>query len=76
MTIRINGLDGNLFPGVWAEGETLAEAQQNLAGAIMDYVKRRPDTGPVSKWRAEYNFRFPDEKARRSMPVQTTLEQV
>lgn len=49
--IRYSGFDGNGIPRVWGEHETSHEvAEARCMDAAKDYVKRRPDTGPLSRW--------------------------
>ena len=47
---RVIGYDPDGHPRVWAEANTLAEAQHEAELAAVDYMRKRPDTQPFSDW--------------------------
>ncbi len=50
---RYVGKDANGIPRVWGEGETSEIAETRCREAVLDYLKGRPDTGPLSGWIVE-----------------------
>ncbi len=51
--IRYLGIDQNGIARVYGEARREHEAWQEAKDAIIEYVGRRPDTGPVSEWLIE-----------------------
>ena len=47
----VGTVDG--LPRVWGCGDTPDEAYRACVTAVMNYLVRRPDTGPLSKWLIE-----------------------
>ena len=47
------GHDGNGIPRCFGSGPTPDVAETECRKAIVEYVDRRPDTGPVSCWTLE-----------------------
>ena len=47
------GIDGNGIERVFGEGPNFDVAETECRKAIKEYVTRRPDTGPISKWKME-----------------------
>jgi NADPH-dependent ferric siderophore reductase len=47
---RVIARDENRIPRAWGEGETVEEAGKQAERAAVDYVRHRPDTGPLSRW--------------------------
>ena len=48
--IQMVGKDPNGVPRVWAEDETLEWAIKGAWKAAEEYLRARPDTGPLHKW--------------------------
>lgn len=48
--IRVIGLDANSIERVWAEDAYEQTAFGFCHEEAVKYVKRRPDTGPLSEW--------------------------
>jgi len=46
----IRGYDCNGIPRVYGEHSNLDVAETMCKEEAIEYVKRRPDTGPLSKW--------------------------
>lgn len=51
--IRYEAADRSGIPRVYGEGPQADVAYTRCAEAVLDYVQRRPDTGPVSSWLIE-----------------------
>jgi hypothetical protein len=47
------GKDANGIPRVYGNGPTPDVAESECRKAMMEYVGRRPDTGPLDKWSLE-----------------------
>ena len=47
---RYVGRDGNGIIRVWGEGRSDYDAVKECETAAMEYVARRPDTGPLADW--------------------------
>ena len=45
------GYDAKGIKRVWGEGVMSGKARREAKEAANNYVKRRPDTGPLSRWR-------------------------
>lgn len=48
--IIIIGRDRNKIPRVWGAGPTWDIAETRCHTAAVDYVRSRPDTGPLNSW--------------------------
>ena len=48
---RIIGYDKNAIPRVFAEDEYFQTAMGFCKEEARRYIKRRPDTGPLTEWR-------------------------
>jgi hypothetical protein len=48
--MRITGYDVNGVPRVYGENDTVEAALKACTEEAMDYVRKRPDTGPLDKW--------------------------
>jgi hypothetical protein len=48
--MRYTGFDGNGIARVYAEHENQDVAETMCKDEARNYVKRRPDTGPLSNW--------------------------
>ena len=46
-----HGFDANNIRRVWGEGPTRDIAETRAHNAALDYVRGRPDTGPLSRWK-------------------------
>lgn len=56
--IRYTGFDGNGISRVYGEHESSHEvAEARCMDAAKDYVARRRDTGPLSRWSFTHNKR-------------------
>ena len=55
--IVATGLDPNGIPRVYGHGITSKEADDQCKASIMEYVRGRPDTGPLDKWSIAYSSR-------------------
>ncbi len=47
---EFTGKDTNGIARVYGSGETETQSVYECQEAAKDYVRRRPDTGPLSKW--------------------------
>lgn len=45
------GYDASGYPRVYGTGFGRQQAADNCLKAAQEYIVRRPDTGPLSKWR-------------------------
>lgn len=45
--------DPNGVPRCFTEGADQSETHSELLSAIQDYIRGRPDTGPMDKWTTE-----------------------
>jgi hypothetical protein len=48
--MRVTGFDPNNIPRVWAEHSSADVAETMCKEEAQEYVRRRPDTGPLSQW--------------------------
>ena len=51
--IRVVGYDAHSVPRVWAEDAYEQTAYGFAREEALAYIRRRPDTGPLSAWRFE-----------------------
>lgn len=52
-THEMHGIDANGIPRVYGTGPTRDVAETECRQAVIEYVRRRPETGPVAAWRVE-----------------------
>lgn len=50
---RFIGKDANGVPRVYGDGPTADIAETECRQAAAEYVRRRPDTGPLDSWTIE-----------------------
>jgi hypothetical protein len=48
--MRVTGRDTNGIPRVYGEGENADVAETDALREAKEYVRRRPETGPLSAW--------------------------
>lgn len=48
---RYIGTDKNSIPRVWGEGKTADIAETRCRLEVIEYIRRRPETGPVTSWK-------------------------
>lgn len=48
---RYIGYDARGVKRIWGEGPTLEDARLSCQEAAADYVRSRPDTGPLTAWK-------------------------
>jgi hypothetical protein len=48
--MRVIGKDAEGIARVWGDGRTHEDASHEAQMAATEYVKRRPDTGPLRAW--------------------------
>jgi hypothetical protein len=53
--VRCTGYDKNGIARVFGTGSSHDIAETRCYEAVRDYVKRRPDTGPLSGWSFTFN---------------------
>ena len=41
------------FPRTWGAGNTPSEAYNQCVASTLNYIIKRPDSGPLSKWQIE-----------------------
>jgi|RhiMetdeSRZDD1v2_1073273.scaffolds.fasta_scaffold1367449_1 hypothetical protein len=47
---RCEGFDPKGIRRVYGEGQTASEAEAECRSAALDYIRRRPGTGPLADW--------------------------
>ncbi len=52
------GKDANELPRCYGNGPTADAAETECRKAIIEYIGRRPDTGPISSWTLEIDPGF------------------